>query len=413
VAPHFTDRRTLRMYREALSMGNDDDTIGPIAFVHTCKKHGLVSLVDLKEMKEGSLRALSKTQEQKDREKKNKEIALAAKAAAMMAAPTPLFMTGHKNPTERANARRMSTLQIQSRKGLSAGLLGVSNANAIEAGASPQAGPVVGRRGSVLGGGPSPLGQQLLSSLKGLKASGVGGSPGDGSGTGSPSQGKVSLASKFRRASSVGLGASSPLGGSLSIPAFNKSVSSKSVQDVVPGSEASPEVLSKAEDAALAAASRPSESSLGGTSVTPSATQAPAPMSLSEETSTSKLFGGPLSPALEEEDPMSDSSSEEHDSDSDSENEMQGVITRNEKKPAGPLRVPSVEITSRKVGQLRQLALPEHLSQKREVLLPDDEDEKIKTLSSNTIGAGDVKDVLKRRSEKRLQDRLSCKTVGV
>ena len=75
-------------------------------------------------MKEGSLKALSKTQEQKDREKKNKEIALAAKAAAMMAAPSPLFMTGHKNPTERANARRMSTLQIQSRKGLSAGLVG-------------------------------------------------------------------------------------------------------------------------------------------------------------------------------------------------------------------------------------------------------------------------------------------------
>ena len=70
VAPHFTDRRTLRMYREALSMGNDDDTIGPLAFVHTCKKHGLVSLVDLKEMKEGSLKALSKTQEQKDREKR-------------------------------------------------------------------------------------------------------------------------------------------------------------------------------------------------------------------------------------------------------------------------------------------------------------------------------------------------------
>ena len=65
VAPHFTDRRALRMYREALSMGNDDDSIGPEAFVSICKRHGLVSLIDLREIREGSLKALSKTEEQK------------------------------------------------------------------------------------------------------------------------------------------------------------------------------------------------------------------------------------------------------------------------------------------------------------------------------------------------------------
>ena len=397
-------------------MGNDDDTIGPEAFVHTCKKHGLVSLVDLKEMKEGSLRALSKTQEQKDREKKNKEIALAAKAAAMMAAPTPLFMGGFKNPTERANARRMSTLQIQSRKGLTAGLMGVANANAAEAGMSPQAGPAIARRGSVLGGGASPLGQKLLSSLKGLKspdAGSGGGSPIDGAGAESPSPGKVGLASKLRRASSVGLGASNPLGGSPGIPAFNKSVSSKRVADIVQGSGASPETLLKAENAALVAAGLPqvSNSPEDATATAP----APALMSLTKETSSSKMFGGALAPAQEEDESMSDSSSDSNsDSDSDSVDEMRGVISRKEKQPVSPVTVPTVEISKRKEEpESEQPILPKHLSQKSEVSLPDDEEEKAKTLGANAISAGDMRDVLKRRSEKRLQERLSSKTTAM
>ena len=91
VAPHFTDRRILRMYREALSMGNDDDTIGSTPFVIVCKKHGLVSLVDIRGMQTGSLLALCKTQEQKEQEKvmqaeqASREAALATTAAQMFA----------------------------------------------------------------------------------------------------------------------------------------------------------------------------------------------------------------------------------------------------------------------------------------------------------------------------------------
>jgi phage host-nuclease inhibitor protein Gam len=39
--------------------GNDDETIGPAAFVDVCKKHGLVQLVDIHAYREGELRALS------------------------------------------------------------------------------------------------------------------------------------------------------------------------------------------------------------------------------------------------------------------------------------------------------------------------------------------------------------------
>ena len=59
VAPHFHERRILKMFREALMSGNDDETIGPTAFVDVCKKHGLVQLVDIHAYREGELRALS------------------------------------------------------------------------------------------------------------------------------------------------------------------------------------------------------------------------------------------------------------------------------------------------------------------------------------------------------------------
>ena len=42
-----------------------------------------------------------------------------------------------------------------------------------------------------------------------------------------------------------------------------------------------------------------------------------------------------------------------------------------------------------------------------------DDEEKAKTLGANAISAGDMRDVLKRRSEKRLQERLSSKTTAM
>lgn len=47
VAPHFNERRVLKMFREALMTGSDNESIGPLAFVNVCKKHGLIQLVDL------------------------------------------------------------------------------------------------------------------------------------------------------------------------------------------------------------------------------------------------------------------------------------------------------------------------------------------------------------------------------
>ena len=187
VAPHFPDRRILRMYREALSMGNDDDTIGPVAFVETCKKHGLVSLVDLREIKAGSLKALSKSEEEKVHER---EIAQAVEDATKKMKEKQalaMFQTGHRNPSERAQARRNSTLEIMSRKGLGNALAAMQGGSG-----SPQIGsssPV--RKGSVLGGGGSPLAMAALSALKQSKSQEIE---------------KESPMAKLRRASSVGQG---------------------------------------------------------------------------------------------------------------------------------------------------------------------------------------------------------------
>jgi len=126
VAPHFTDRRSLRMYREALSMGNDDDTIGSVPFVQVCKKHGLLSLVDMQDMRQGSLKALCKTQEEKERdnrlleEQRARAMALAQKAASSM-----FSQGGFRTPADRVAARRNSVLQTSSKKAPSmAGMIG-------------------------------------------------------------------------------------------------------------------------------------------------------------------------------------------------------------------------------------------------------------------------------------------------
>lgn len=65
VAPHFNERRIIRMFREALMVGNDDDSISPQAFVLTCKKHNLVQLIDVSELRTGLLKAISLSEEQK------------------------------------------------------------------------------------------------------------------------------------------------------------------------------------------------------------------------------------------------------------------------------------------------------------------------------------------------------------
>jgi Ca2+-binding EF-hand superfamily protein len=47
IAPHFPKRRILKMFREALMLGDDDDRINEKSFVFVCKKHGLAQLVGI------------------------------------------------------------------------------------------------------------------------------------------------------------------------------------------------------------------------------------------------------------------------------------------------------------------------------------------------------------------------------
>jgi len=156
VAPHFTDRRALRMYREALSMGNDDDTIGSGPFVHVCKKHGLLSLVDLKDMRHGSLKALCKTEQEKHsdqlalEEHKARELAVAAAAATMFS------QGGFRTPAERQSARRSSVLQVSAKK------------NPAPLGAAAAAAPA-GTIGNI------PAAEKALSAVNGSAEAGSGG----------------------------------------------------------------------------------------------------------------------------------------------------------------------------------------------------------------------------------------------
>ena len=170
VAPHFSDRRILRMYREALAMGDDADTISPFAFVQTCKKHGLVSLVDLREMKTGSLRALSKSDEQKKKEQQTKTV------LEQMKANPVLFQSGFKSPTDRAQARRMSSFNSMSRKSSLANLNINALLTSVQAGSSNKltglsaSSPGPQRKASSFGLGQSP------NSMKGIIESASGSS---------------------------------------------------------------------------------------------------------------------------------------------------------------------------------------------------------------------------------------------
>ena len=57
VAPHYPRRRVLKMFREALQIG-DGDSIDKNAFVTVCKRHDLVQLVDLVSLRNGALASL-------------------------------------------------------------------------------------------------------------------------------------------------------------------------------------------------------------------------------------------------------------------------------------------------------------------------------------------------------------------
>jgi hypothetical protein len=437
VAPHFTDRRALRMYREALSMGNDDDSIGPEAFVNICKTHGLVSLVDLREMKEGSLRALSKTAEQKQQEQKNRDIALAAKAAAMLATPTPLFQTGHKSPADRAAARRSSTLQIMSRKGISQGLLAVAAAQGSagegvmkEAAAAAKASPgKTLRRGSMMGS-TTPA-RDLLASLKQAAAAasaGAGAGAGDDPGAagaaagggGPPKAGaglgaaRSTLMGKLRRSSSVGLSSpsSSPL--ALKLP---HSASAKGAADAAPVSEEQAHAESRAEAAALAVG-------LGhntGAEVPQTEEGGPRPQR------SSLMFGGPAGEGAgaalveEDEEEMSDSSSgsgsgsgSDSDSGSDDSSAMRGLIARNKQPQTGAkTRVGAAAPAPAPRPAPVPVVAPSHASlSQRSVLasIGNEEAEKRKAAGDSAVAAGGVAALLKLRAEARLLDRLGGST---
>ena len=105
VAPHFSERRIIRMFREALMFGNDDDSISPTAFVLTCKGHNLVQLCDVRELRTGLLRALCLTDEQKQ----VKNLAAAAEKARLeeLAAAA----VGGKSTFMTPSQRRASVLQ--------------------------------------------------------------------------------------------------------------------------------------------------------------------------------------------------------------------------------------------------------------------------------------------------------------
>jgi len=52
VAPHFSTRTQLKMFREALMSGNDNSAITERSFVSVCRKYGLVQLVDMESMQQ-------------------------------------------------------------------------------------------------------------------------------------------------------------------------------------------------------------------------------------------------------------------------------------------------------------------------------------------------------------------------
>jgi len=103
--------------------GEDNDSIGSSAFVNVCRNYGLVQLININDLREGSLKALSYSEEQK-REKKDRD-AMAALAAATAAAASAssLFSSGYKNPQERAAAKKNGGGLIALRKAYSQGNL--------------------------------------------------------------------------------------------------------------------------------------------------------------------------------------------------------------------------------------------------------------------------------------------------
>ena len=117
VAPHFNERRIIRMFREALMLGNDDDSIGPKAFVDTCKKHGLVQLINVSDLRVGLLKSLSLSDTEKA-ERAAREAA--AEAERIKQLETSTFKSSFQSPVERKRSilqaslsRKMGSLNLQ------------------------------------------------------------------------------------------------------------------------------------------------------------------------------------------------------------------------------------------------------------------------------------------------------------
>ena len=108
VAPHFHERRVLKMYREALMQGEDNETITQYAFVTVCKKHGLVQLVDMVTMKKTFLKALTSRDITEADEEASKVLALTSGSAVDYSFALPTEDT--VEPSHKGGLRRASTL---------------------------------------------------------------------------------------------------------------------------------------------------------------------------------------------------------------------------------------------------------------------------------------------------------------
>ena len=108
VAPHFNERRIIRMFREALMLGNDDDSISPKAFVETCKKHGLVQLINVIDLRVGLLKALSLTETEKA-SKLARETEEAAERNRLL--EVSMFKSIFQSPAERRRSALQAAVQ--------------------------------------------------------------------------------------------------------------------------------------------------------------------------------------------------------------------------------------------------------------------------------------------------------------
>jgi Ca2+-binding EF-hand superfamily protein len=109
VAPHFHERRVLKMYREALMQGDDNETITQYAFVTVCKKHGLVQLVDMVTMKKTFLKALTSKDVTEADEEAAKVLALTAGSSVDYSFALPSEEHAQDSPVSTKGALRRAS----------------------------------------------------------------------------------------------------------------------------------------------------------------------------------------------------------------------------------------------------------------------------------------------------------------